>query len=117
MATNPDVTPDVVIEFTQLERLKLLEDEKDTKLRLAILNSLSSTALTTKRIIVDETNAITEQEIASVLSSHLLRLKDNPYAIGNGTSRIPSVLISDDIQINLDETSTCLADLDIDLFD
>ena len=111
-----NVNPDHIIEFTQRERLKLLPKlEENIELKLTLLNSLSATAISTKRLSVEETSVATDIELANAIGTHMMRIKTNPYFMGNNAGSIPVVNLSA-VDPNVDETSTSIADLTMDEF-
>ena len=111
-----NVNPDYIIEFTQKERLKLLPSLDDNiELKITLLNSLSSTAISTKRLSIEETTVATDKELANAIGTHMMRIKTNPYYMGDNVGNIPTVDLGT-VDPNLDETSTDIADLSMDEF-
>ena len=74
-----DTSPDYIIEYTQRARLNLLENEKDPKFKLTVLNSLSKTAIDSKKLVMDNDNAVADREIAKSIFKAIGNIKENPF--------------------------------------
>jgi hypothetical protein len=70
---------DYLINFTQKERMLLLDDEQTPAFRLKILDSIAVTALGTKRISHDDNNATADRDVAIAMSVVLKSITKNPF--------------------------------------
>ena len=82
-----DLSPNNLIDFTQKERLKLLNEDEvksDAKLKLSVLDSVSFTALQSLKIKTDDANAAANKEVAAAIALGVLSIKGNPYELKDG---------------------------------
>ena len=107
-----DVSSDTIIDFTQVERLKLLKSETLTeKMQLAVLDSLSFVALNNKKIKSEDNTAATNREMAVALArlTHTTNMRD--------TRPLDQILpafqpVVPDVEVVFDELSTSLAQIE-----
>lgn len=113
-----DVSPDAVIDVIQGKRLELLhglgENEDDVKVAMRLMDSLSSTAIGTKRIAAEEHRAEGDKELSAAIFAGLNQLTENPFlGTSTGVHRVHPRKDPDlkPIELTTDETSTELASI------
>jgi hypothetical protein len=122
MNTNSDFQEPVdvtdigaVVDFTQRELLKLLvEDDLTIGNKLKVLQQISHTALTSKKIKVEDASVQNEKELAILLHKTLNTITTNPYHNPDAVPRehVPPELPA--ITLNPDETLVGLSNLTMD---
>ena len=84
------VTPAEIIPFIQQRRLDMLMGRiEEDKVGVAIMTGMAKTAMDEARIMVDESGAKAQQEIAAVLATLVSRGGGNPF-MGIGNSLVDS---------------------------
>ena len=110
--TDTDIENDNIVRTVQARRLKLLLDPdlETDKLEISLMNSITTTALTSKRISVDDSNLAADREVSKALVDAIDNLAGNPFH----STAIEGVLVRPalpDVEIILDETSRVMAEL------
>lgn len=111
--SDEDVSNDNVIQTIQKRRMTLLLDPTlDTdKIELTLMNQLTVTALTDKRITTDDSNAAADREIAAALVTAVEGVTGNPF---KGTGSVTPEPELPEIDLVPEETSKELARLECD---
>lgn len=106
-----DYGSDSLINFVQKQRVGLLVDEQDKEFKLAVLNSIATTAVQVKRITTDENNANADREVAIALANAVGGMTTNPFKGAGGSRPIAEL---PPIELVHDELSTTIADLSME---
>jgi hypothetical protein len=108
-----------VIDFTQTELMELYKEVKidetiPLKDKLLVLRQLSNTALTIKKIKVEDAAIQGDKDLAAALHRSLRELAGNPFYNPSDVGReyVPPVL--PEISLNPDEDLIGLSNLDMD---
>lgn len=116
-AALQNLAPDNLIAFSQQQRLIMLDElgTDDLKLRHAVLNSLSKTAVDLKRLSQDDNNAMADREVAAALVGHLKTITTNPFIdLNNETINEIILPTLPEIELVPDEISTAFTIIEYD---
>lgn len=105
---------DVLLDNMQLLRLKILKGGGEIdKTQLQLINDLTNTALTLKKIKVDDTNAKDDRVFAARMVEFLRNVKNNPFEVDGNTGTVISPTVPDYDFVE-GETATVFEALELD---
>lgn len=114
--SDEELQPDNIIKLIQKRRMNILMSAADIdKSEILLMNSITKTAIDTKRINVDDSNSAADRDIAASLVKAVGSLNDNPFLKSNLDNNIESnfrAVALPDIEVIHEETSRDLAVLE-----